>query len=397
MTRMFNFTATPPLSLYIHIPWCVRKCPYCDFNSHAVRDGIPEQAYVDALVADLEQDLPEVWGRVAGSIFIGGGTPSLFSPEAVERLLGAVRARIPLKPDAEITLEANPGTVDREHFAGFRAAGVNRLSLGIQSFQDGLLERIGRIHDGHEAMAAVAAARDAGFENFNLDLMFGLPGQTIEQALADLRTAAAMHPAHISWYELTIEPNTWFHRHPPEQPEDALLWDMQAAGRELLGASGYARYEVSAYAQPGRECHHNLNYWQFGDYLGIGAGAHGKLSTAATQTITRIAKTRHPRSYLDAAHSAGRIGSRTTLTPADAILEYAMNALRLDCGFSMSGFTAATGLPASAIERPVRQGIARDLLSAADEVIRTTPEGQRYLNELLQLWMPEALHDVETG
>jgi oxygen-independent coproporphyrinogen-3 oxidase len=192
MTRMFNFTATPPLSLYIHIPWCVRKCPYCDFNSHAVRDGIPEQAYVDALVADLEQDLPEVWGRVAGSIFIGGGTPSLFSPEAVERLLGAVRARIPLKPDAEITLEANPGTVDREHFAGFRAAGINRLSLGIQSFQDGLLERIGRIHDGHEAMAAVAAARDAGFENFNLDLMFGLPGQTIEQALADLRTAAAI-------------------------------------------------------------------------------------------------------------------------------------------------------------------------------------------------------------
>jgi oxygen-independent coproporphyrinogen-3 oxidase len=397
MTRMFNFTATPPLSLYIHIPWCVRKCPYCDFNSHAVRDGIPEQAYVDALVADLEQDLPEVWGRVAGSIFIGGGTPSLFSPEAVERLLGAVRARIPLKPDAEITLEANPGTVDREHFAGFRAAGINRLSLGIQSFQDGLLERIGRIHDGHEAMAAVAAARDAGFENFNLDLMFGLPGQTIEQALADLRTAAAMHPAHISWYELTIEPNTWFHRHPPEQPEDTLLWDMQAAGRELLGAAGYARYEVSAYAQPGRECHHNLNYWQFGDYLGIGAGAHGKLSTAATQTITRIAKTRHPRSYLDAAHSAVRIGSHTTLTPADAILEYAMNALRLDSGFSMSGFTAATGLPASAIERPVRQGIARDLLSAADEVIRTTPEGQRYLNELLQLWMPEALHDVETG
>jgi len=394
---MFNFTATPPLSLYIHIPWCVRKCPYCDFNSHAVRDGIPEQAYIDALVADLEQDLPEVWGRVVESIFIGGGTPSLFAPEAVERLLSALRARIPLKPDAEITLEANPGTVDRERFADFRAAGINRLSLGIQSFQDALLERIGRIHDGREALAAVEAAQRAGFENFNLDLMFGLPGQTVEQALDDLRTAAAMRPAHISWYELTIEPNTWFHRHPPVQPGDALLWEMQAAGRELLAAAGYARYEVSAHALPGSECRHNLNYWQFGDYLGIGAGAHGKLSAAATQTITRIAKIRHPRSYLDTAHSAGRIASRTVLTPADTILEYAMNALRLDRGFSKAAFTAATGLPAAAIEQPVNQGIGKGLLSAADNLIRATPEGQRYLNDLLQLWMPEELQDVETG
>ena len=394
---MFNFTATPPLSLYIHIPWCVRKCPYCDFNSHAVREGIPEQAYVDALVADLEQDLPEVWGRVVESIFIGGGTPSLFSPQAIERLLGAIRARITLRPDAEVTLEANPGTVDRERFAGFHTAGINRLSLGIQSFQDGLLEKIGRIHDGRAAMMAVEAAQHAGFENINLDLMFGLPGQTIDQALTDLRTAAAMQPAHISWYELTIEPNTWFHRHPPEQPGDALLWDMQTAGRELLAAAGYARYEVSAYALPGKACRHNLNYWQFGDYLGIGAGAHGKLSAAATQTITRSARTRHPRSYLDTAPGAGRIASRTTLTPADAVLEYAMNALRLDCGFSKAGFTAATGLPATAIEQPVSQGIDRGLLIAADNVIRTTPAGQRYLNELLQLWMPEAMHDAETG
>jgi oxygen-independent coproporphyrinogen-3 oxidase len=395
---MFNFTATPPLSLYIHIPWCVRKCPYCDFNSHTVPDGIPEQAYVDALVADLEQDLPAAWGRVVESVFIGGGTPSLFSPAAVERLLGAVRARLPLKPDAEITLEANPGTVDRERFADFRAAGINRLSLGIQSFQDGLLERIGRIHDGQEARTAIEAAQRAGFENVNLDLMFGLPGQTVAQALADLRTAAATHPAHISWYELTIEPNTWFHRHPPEQPGDALLWEMQAAGRDLLTAAGYARYEVSAYARPGRECRHNLNYWQFGDYLGIGAGAHGKLTAAATRTITRIAKIRHPRTYLDCAYSTEqRIASRTALTPADAILEYGMNALRLDRGFNKAGFTAATGLPATAIEGPVNQGLRKGLLTTADNVIRATPAGQRYLNDLLQLWMPEALHDAETG
>jgi len=397
MTAGFNFTATPPLALYIHIPWCVRKCPYCDFNSHAVRDDIPEQAYVDALIADLEQDLPAVWGRVVDSIFIGGGTPSLFSPQAIERLLAAVRARVTLKPDAEITLEANPGTVDHERFAGFRSAGINRLSLGIQSFDDGLLDSIGRIHDSREALASVAAARRAGFENINLDLMFGLPGQTLAQALDDLRSAAALHPAHISWYELTIEPNTWFHRHPPQQPGDALLWEIQAAGRELLAAAGYARYEVSAYALPGSECRHNLNYWQFGDYLGIGAGAHGKLSAAASQTITRIAKTRHPRSYLESAHTAGRTGSRTMLTPADAVLEYAMNALRLDRGFSMAGFTAATGLPATAIEQPVSLAVDRGLLYTADDVIRTTADGQRFLNELLQLWMPEEVANAGTG
>jgi oxygen-independent coproporphyrinogen-3 oxidase len=397
MTSGFNFTATPPLALYIHIPWCVRKCPYCDFNSHTVRDAIPEQAYVDALVADLEQELPLVWGRVVESIFIGGGTPSLFSPQAIERLLGALRARIALQPGAEITLEANPGTVDRERFAGFRDAGINRLSLGIQSFQDRLLAGIGRIHDSRAAVTAVEAAQHAGFENINLDLMFGLPGQTRDQALADLRTAAALQPAHISWYELTIEPNTWFHRHPPAQPGDELLWDMQTAGRELLAAAGYARYEISAYALPGRECRHNLNYWQFGDYLGIGAGAHGKLTAAATQTITRVAKTRHPQRYLDNAHSARRIGSRTLLTAADAILEFAMNALRLDRGFSMAGFTAATGLPATAIQQAVSQATDQGLLSTADSVVTVTPHGQRYLNELLQLWMPEDVHDIETG
>jgi len=397
MNPGFSFTATPPLALYIHIPWCVRKCPYCDFNSHAMRGDIPEQAYVDALVADLEQHLPDVWGRVVESIFIGGGTPSLFSPQAIERLLAAIRARITLKPDAEVTLEANPGTVDRERYAGYRCAGINRLSLGIQSFDDGLLDSIGRIHDGREALSAVAAAQHAGFGNINLDLMFGLPGQTLAQALDDLRTAAGLHPAHISWYELTIEPNTWFHRHPPPQPGDALLWEMQAAGRELLAASGYARYEVSAYALPGSECRHNLNYWQFGDYLGIGAGAHGKLTAASSQAITRVAKTRHPRSYLASAHTTGRIDSVTVLSPADAVLEYAMNALRLDRGFTTAGFTAATGLPATAIALPVRRAVDRGLLQAAGNVIRATEDGQRYLNELLQLWMPEEVADAGTG
>ncbi len=243
---MFDFTATPPLSLYIHIPWCVRKCPYCDFNSHEARDTLPEQAYVDALIADLEQDLPGVWGRSVESVFIGGGTPSLFSAAAIERLLSEVRARLPLKPDAEITLEANPGTVDQERFAGFYAAGVNRLSIGVQSFQPGLLEKIGRIHDDRQALSAVTAARQAGFANINLDLMYGLPGQTGRQALDDLHTAIGLEPAHISRYELTIEPNTWFHRHPPEPVDDDTLWDMQESGRELLEANGYTRYEVSA-------------------------------------------------------------------------------------------------------------------------------------------------------
>ena len=389
---MFNFAATPPLSLYIHIPWCVRKCPYCDFNSHAAREGIPEDAYINALIADLEQDLPAVWGRTIETVFIGGGTPSLFSPESIDRLLGDVRARVSLKPDAEITLEANPGTVDQVRFKGFRDAGINRLSVGVQSFQPDLLQRIGRIHNDREAIAAIEAAQQAGFANLNLDLMFGLPGQTIEQALADLRTATALEPAHISWYELTIEPNTWFHRHPPERPADDTLWEMQQAGRTLLDAAGFERYEVSAYAQNSRQCQHNLNYWQFGDYLGIGAGAHAKISDAATQSITRISKVKHPRTYLDAAHSTQRISTTSRLSVDDVVLEFAMNVLRLDQGFSPATFTAATGLPYAAIETIVNNITADGLLSVKDGTIKATPRGQRYLNELLQGWMPEAIH-----
>jgi oxygen-independent coproporphyrinogen-3 oxidase len=393
----FDFTSMPPLSLYIHIPWCVRKCPYCDFNSHEVRGDLPEQEYIAALIADLEQDLPLAWGRTVETVFIGGGTPSLFSPGAIQQLLGAVRARLPLKPDAEITLEANPGTVDRERFAGFREAGVNRLSLGIQSFDPVMLERIGRIHDGRAAHTAVDAARAAGFDNLNLDLMFGLPGQTRAQALADLATAAENEPAHISWYELTIEPNTWFHRHPPQRPDDAELWAQQQQGNDLLQAAGYHRYEVSAWSRPGRQCRHNRNYWDFGDYLGIGAGAHGKLTDAAAQTITRRAKIRHPRRYLEQAQDNRRIENTVLLSTEDVVLEFAMNALRLDDGFSAAAFSATTGLPYSTIEPGVSTAVEQGLLATDAGRVHTTPRGQRYLNELLQAWVPEPVDHARTG
>ena len=386
---MFTFTTTPPLSLYIHIPWCVRKCPYCDFNSHAVRDEIPEQAYMTALLVDLEQELPAVWGRTIETIFIGGGTPSLISAAALDRLLAEIRARLPVKPGAEITLEANPGTVDQTKFAGFREAGITRLSLGIQSFQPALLKNIGRIHDDSEALAAFRAARQAGFDNINLDLMFGLPGQDIAQAVRDLHTATALAPEHLSWYELTIEPNTWFHHHPPARVDDEARWEMQAAGYALLRQAGYTRYEISAYAQSGRQCRHNLNYWQFGDYLGIGAGAHGKITDAALQCVYRVAKVRHPRNYLETAHTPQRISTKIELEAKDVLLEFAMNALRLDSGFSTGGFTAATGLPAGAIEPGLQQAIRQGLLVRDRDNILTTARGRRYLNDLLQYWVPE--------
>jgi putative oxygen-independent coproporphyrinogen III oxidase len=390
---MFNFSATPPLSLYIHIPWCVRKCPYCDFNSHSLRGDIPEQAYIAALLADLEQELPAVWGRTVESIFIGGGTPSLFSAPAMERLLGEIRAHLALKPGAEITLEANPGTVDQACFAGFREAGINRLSLGIQSFQPVLLENIGRIHNDSEAVAAIQAARSAGFDNINLDLMFGLPGQDVAMATRDLHTAIALAPEHISWYELTIEPNTWFYHHPPARGDDETRWEMQAAGQTLLHEAGYRRYEISAFARTGRQCRHNLNYWQFGDYLGIGAGAHGKITDAAAQRIYRVAKVRHPYNYLETAHTAQRIVTQHDLMPNDVLLEFMMNTLRLDSGFRVADFTAATGLPVSSLEPGIKDAVELGLLQVNDR-IRTTPRGQRYLDELLQYWLPEQTADA---
>lgn len=385
---MFEFTATPALSLYVHIPWCVRKCPYCDFNSHEARDDIPERAYVDALIADLEQDLPGAWGRVVETVFIGGGTPSLFSPEAIDRLLAGIRARITLAPDAEITLEANPGTVDSEHFQGYRDSGVNRLSIGAQSFSNDALEKIGRIHDRHAAIRAAELAHDAGFDNFNLDLMFGLPGQTLQQATDDLHTAIDLEPTHISRYELTIEPNTWFHRHPPAPVDDDLLWSMQAGGRGILAERGFARYEVSAYARGQRRCRHNLNYWRYGDYLGIGAGAHGKLTDAAQQVIIRTVKQKHPARYLETAGKPESIISSMQPAPGDAVLEFMMNALRLDDGFTRDEFTLHTGLPVTMIEGGIAQQLERGMLEESSGRVRTTTQGQRFLNDLLGEWLP---------
>jgi putative oxygen-independent coproporphyrinogen III oxidase len=394
---MFNFTTTPPLTLYIHIPWCVRKCPYCDFNSHEVREGIPERAYISALLDDLEQELPAAWGRPVESVFFGGGTPSLFTPEGIDRLLGELRARMTIKPGAEITLEANPGTVDHERFSSLRAAGINRLSIGVQSFQPELLEKIGRIHSRRDAIRAVEAAHAAGFENFNLDLMFGLPGQTQQQAMTDLRIAMDLEPAHLSWYELTIEPNTWFYRHPPRLPDDHLLFAMQAAGSALLETRGYQRYEVSAYARSGRQCRHNLNYWLFGDYLGIGAGAHGKLTDAAQQVIRRSAKIRHPGDYLAAQNGDTFRSMQQELAPADVVLEFLMNALRLEDGFAAETFTTSTGLPLDMLEPGAARALDEGLLVRTDDRWYASEKGQRYLNDLLQYWMPETDTDALAG
>ncbi len=403
---MFQFTALPSLSLYVHFPWCVRKCPYCDFNSHAprpgqfgpqailgVQSGLPEAAYIDALIADLEQDLPDVWARPVRTVFMGGGTPSLFSPAAIDRLLSALRARLPLAADAEITLEANPGTVEQARFREYRAAGINRLSIGIQSFDDTLLQRLGRIHGRAEALRAAEAAHAAGFDNFNLDLMFGLPGQDLAGALADLDTALDLAPSHLSYYQLTLEPNTRFAHSPPSGlPDDDHLWAMQTGAQARLTARGYTHYEVSAYARPGQSCRHNLNYWRFGDYLGIGAGAHAKLSDARHQRIVRTSKRRGPRAYLAQAHSAARIDAQRRLTRADTGLEFMMNALRLNAGFDSALFTAHTGLPISVVEDALRRAQENAWIDRTPTCIRPTAQGHRFLNDLLGLFLPEEDH-----
>ena len=322
-------TSLPPLSAYVHIPWCVRKCPYCDFNSHTSDDALPEKAYVEALIADLEQELPAVRGRPLQSIFFGGGTPSLFSAQSIGRILEAMAARVPMATDIEITLEANPGTFEQARFAEYRQAGVSRLSIGVQSFNSVHLERLGRIHDGDEALRALKMARNAGFDNINLDLMHGLPGQTVEEALADLQQALALEPEHLSWYQLTLEPNTVFYSRPPQLPEDDVLWDIQEEGQAVLRSGGFEQYEVSAYARNGRYSRHNLNYWQYGDFIGIGAGAHGKLSSSEGG-IQRYWKTRLPRDYL-AAQGSFRAGERR-LDTGEIPFDFMMNALRLTQG-----------------------------------------------------------------
>ena len=316
-----------PLSLYIHIPWCLRKCPYCDFNSHASPTDLPEKPYIQALLTNLSQELPYIWGRKLESIFIGGGTPSLFSADSIDELLCGIRTMLPFRPNIEVTLEANPGTFEQEKFKGFRQAGINRLSVGIQSFNVEHLQALGRVHNRDEALRAADIARHAGFDNFNLDLMFGLPAQSIEQALADLQQAIDLQPTHLSWYQLTLEPNTYFYKHPPVLPGDDLIADMQFKGQELLSHSCYTQYEVSAYARPGFECRHNRNYWEFGDYVAIGAGAHGKITNPAEGSITRYHNYRQPTEYMQQVSRGMARSGQQVLTEADVVFEFTLNAL----------------------------------------------------------------------
>lgn len=380
-----EFRQSPPLALYIHVPWCVQKCPYCDFNSHEARGEVPEAAYIDALIADLESALPLIWGRPVVSIFFGGGTPSLLSAEGVDRLLMAVRARVQLLPDAEITLEANPGTVEASRFAGFRAAGVNRVSVGIQSFNPEHLKVLGRIHDCDEAVRAAALARQH-FDTFNLDLMYGLPEQTLEQALADLETALDCQPTHLSCYQLTLEPNTRFAAQPPAGlPEGDLCADMQDAIEARLAAAGFRHYETSAFAKPGHECRHNRNYWLFGDYLGIGAGAHSKLTLH--DRLLRQMRWKHPEAYLKQV-AAGSPVQEESQVAADALpFEFMMNALRLNQGFDPALYAQRTSLPLAGV-MPTLQVLQQEgLLEVSPERIAPTDTGRRFLNHLLQRFL----------
>jgi oxygen-independent coproporphyrinogen-3 oxidase len=384
-TDRVRFSTLPPLALYVHIPWCVRKCPYCDFNSHERRGVLPEAEYVSALIADLEGLMPSIWGRRVVSVFIGGGTPSLFSPESIDALLSALRARVVLEPDCEITLEANPGTVEAARFLGFRAAGVNRIAVGVQSFDDGALRRLGRIHSADEARRAVAAALEA-VGNVNADLMYGLPQQTLEAARADVEETLRLGVPHVSAYQLTIEPNTRFHSRPPRLPAHDLCADMQEAVETLLATAGLAHYETSAFARPGHRCRHNLNYWTFGDYLGLGAGAHGKVSLA--DRVTRHARAKQPREYLALAPRGASAIEQRTIEARELPFEFMLNALRLVEGFPVELFAARTGLPAASAEPALRRAEALGLVSRDLTRIRPTERGRRFLNELLELFLP---------
>ena len=386
---MDKLTALPPLSLYIHFPWCVQKCPYCDFNSHEIKTGIPEEKYIEALLKDLENDLPLVWGRKINTIFMGGGTPSLFSPEAMDSLLSGIRARIPVSPNAEITIEANPGTVENEYIKGFKAAGINRISFGVQSFNDHTLKKLGRIHNAEAARQAVLKAQQAGFERINIDLMFALPEQTLEQARFDLETALALKPTHISYYQLTIEPNTAFHHSPPTLPNDEASWEIFQQGKSILDNTGFKQYEVSAYAKDEDNCRHNTNYWLFGDYLGIGAGAHAKITNGAEQSITRYRKYKHPKEYLgNIATSA--IAGKQVLTDQELLFEFLMNALRLNDGFNTDIFTQRTGLEFNILLQQLNPIISKNLIQwdQANSRIYASEKGKMFLNDVLEQCLP---------
>jgi len=394
-----SLASLPPLSLYVHVPWCLRKCPYCDFNSHELRGEAPEQRYLDALCADLESALPLIWGRRVATVFIGGGTPSLFSPEAIARLVGDVRARLPLEPGCEITLEATPGTFERERFRTLRDAGITRLSIGVQSFDDAMLQRIGRVHDGAQARAALAEAR-AAFDTFNLDLMYALPGQTLEDLRRELDAALDCEPPHLSIYHLTIEPNTAFARQPPAGlPDDDLAAAMLDLIAERTARARLQRYEVSAFARPGHRCRHNLNYWQFGDYLGIGAGAHGKLSFP--QRVLRQVRWRDPATYMERALAGQAVSNGHEVAPQDLPFEFMLNALRLREGFALRDFVERTGLPLSVIDAPLAQARARGLIALEGEPddapsrlqqrVVPTVRGFDFLSDLQALFLPDAL------
>jgi oxygen-independent coproporphyrinogen-3 oxidase len=378
------FSALPPLSLYVHIPWCMRKCPYCDFNSHEVREELPEQQYVRALMADLETALPSIWGRRVHTIFFGGGTPSLLSARAIDEILSGIRARVPLDPDAEITLEANPGTFEADKFAEFRRLGVNRLSIGIQSFNARHLKALGRIHDDGEARRAIEMAR-RNFDNINLDLMYGLPEQSLLEAEADIAAAIEFAPQHVSAYHLTIEPNTYFHRHPPQLPDDALTADMQETIEGLLGEHGYGHYETSAFARPGCESRHNSNYWLFGDYVGIGAGAHSKISSA--NRVVRQMRRKHPREYLERIAAGEPVQQESAVAAADLPFEFMMNALRLTRGFPTRLFEERTSLPILSVRRELEDAERLGLITRTHAHMAPTLRGQRFLNDLLQLFL----------
>lgn len=384
--RFSGLTALPPLSLYIHIPWCIRKCPYCDFNSHQAKNGLPEQEYIDALLLDLQTELPNVWGRPIETVFIGGGTPSLFSAEAISRLISGVRALLPVQPQAEITLEANPGTFEQEKFAGYRDAGITRLSIGVQSFQTSLLSRIGRIHNGDEAHHAVAQAVKL-FERVNVDLMYALPNQTPEQAIEDVHTAASLGVGHISAYHLTMEPNTPFGHTPPKNlPTDEAAEVIEEAVHHTLQSAGFIHYETSAFSQPNQACRHNLNYWQFGDYIGIGAGAHGKISYP--DRIERTTRKRHPNDYLTTiTQNPINAATRQTVRPSELPFEFMLNTLRLSDGVPSAWLEERTGIPLAIIAQPLQKAVALDLIDPNPAHLQPTAKGKAFLNDLLELFL----------
>ena len=387
-----QFTQPLPLSLYVHYPWCVQKCPYCDFNSHQAKADLQQQetAYIDGVIRQLETTLPMIWGRPIRSVFFGGGTPSLMSVEGFERLMSQFRALLGLSPDTEVTLEANPGTVDQAKFDGFFQAGANRLSIGVQSFNPEHLKALGRIHDEHQAWSAIEAARSAGFKRLNLDLMFALPNQTLAQALEDIEQALSAQPDHISHYQLTLEPNTPFYRQPPILPDEDLAWDMQSACQNRLIESGYEHYEVSAFAKPNQACRHNLNYWQFGDYIGLGAGAHGKITLPQTGEIWRSQMPASPGAYIEMMSKADlttRPGRWQKVEAPEVVFEFMLNALRLQKGFDLALFSQTTGLKIDIIQSKLEQLESNNWIKRSDARLELTPEGQRYLNSLIEVFL----------